>query len=458
MPRVYFALSIIFFAALFSSAAFADTKYVGNGGNDNATGRSFDQRWEKISFAVQNINAGDTLIITNGSYDFRDEGDADGIIRVTTPGGGGQPYDSINGRVDGGVTNYTTIKAQNPKSVFIRGNLHFAGSYINVEGLRMHGSFPDGSGGYDFNNSPGLFFMDSHHINVYDCEIGYCGGGGINFNHSDCINVYRNEVYSCCRLNPDQHSAISVFQPIEVEDATVTGDPENRYWRIQIKQNICYLNRNSTPSASGAITDGNGIILDDYKYIQRQFLGGRKPSADEYEHRTLVEGNLCNYNGGSGIQVFYAKTVTVKNNTCIGNRQFTYGADGNFINLGQVSITASKNCHVLNNVLVSKYVSGAPGNSPFTATNLGPEAFSNFWERNLIFSTVTTELWRMRNGPQITFQSYKRDPLFVDETAFDYTSVAGRNRGIRWSRHEYFDNDGTRVAPNSRVDLGAFQN
>ena len=420
-----------------SQSAHAADLWVGSGGSNNNSGIGFNNRWRTITFALSRLTPGDTLTIANGTYDLQAEGARNGVARVTRANGG---------RVDGWTDRWTNIRAQDPRQVFIRGNIDIEGSFIRFEGLRIFGDLD--------NIQPGLFFRDSHHIDVINNEIAFCGGGGINFNHSDTIRVISNRTHHNGNRNPDQHSGISVYQPIS------QVDPEQRFWRIEIRRNSSHDNMNLVPTrdteltSAGNLTDGNGIILDDYHYTQPTFLGDRAGSALEYPHRTLVEGNVCTYNGGSGVQVFESNLVTVKNNTCIGNVRHVFSANGDFLNRGQISIQQSNDCDVLNNVMQSRFVAAAPGNSPFAASE--SQGSNNFWENNLLHSTVSFDaLW---NNANIDFNVFYEDPRFRNEQAFDYTSLAGENDGVPWDGHVYTDINGTVVAGGQSVDLGALQN
>lgn len=438
MTRFVLTLFLTVATLTCGQSAHAANRWVGGGGNNNNSGIGFNNRWATVTFALSRLEPGDTLTIANGSYDLQAEGATNGVAAVRRQNGG---------RVDGWTDRWTIIRAQDPRQVFIRGNIDVEGSFIRFEDLRIFGDLA--------NIQPGLFFRDSHHIDVINNEIAYCGGGGINFNHCDSIRVISNQTHHNGHRNPDQHSGISVYQPIS------QVEPEGRYWRIEIRRNSSYDNMNLVPTqpnsqltTAGNLTDGNGIILDDYHYTQTAFLGNRADGVDEYPHRTLVEGNICNYNGGSGVQVFEANLVTVKNNTCIANVRHVFNSNGDFLNRGQVSLQNANDCHVLNNVLQSRFVAEAPGNSPFAASE--SNGFGNFWQNNLLHSTVSFDaLW---NNANIDFNVFYVDPQFRNEQAFDYTSIAGENDGVRWDNHTYTDLNGTVVGGNQSVDLGALQN
>ena len=102
--------------------------------------------------------------------------------------------------------------------------------------------------------------------------------------------------------------------------------------------NFAYSNQqkiatqNTNPSA---ITDGNGIIIDDNQQTQQT-------SGVPYNGRTLVANNVVSGNGGSGAHAYSSKHVDLVANTAYQNDQtvtnhhgqmFSYsGADINFLN------------------------------------------------------------------------------------------------------------------------------
>jgi parallel beta-helix repeat protein len=70
---------------------------------------------------------------------------------------------------------------------------------------------------------------------------------------------------------------------------------------------------NKISQSGGKTTDGNGIIIDDFRNTQ----GGGTGSA--YQPATLIENNLVFDNGGRGVHVFLSDNVVVRHNTAFMN-------------------------------------------------------------------------------------------------------------------------------------------
>ena len=438
-PYVIMQLFVLFASCLPSSLIAAE-KWVGPGGDNNNSGFSYDQRWGELTFALTNLDPGDTLFIADGLYIIANEaGNYNGVAAVRRTG-----YQ----RLDGWTNLKTTIRAARPGQATIIGNLDVIGSFIQIEGLNILG---------DANNDePGILIRDSHHIDVWNNEISYCGGGGVATAHCDTLRIIANDIHHNCSRSLQQHSGIAIYQPIS------QVDPESRYWRIEIKRNRCYDNVCWTPGSLGH-TDGNGIIVDDYFYTQNTYLQDfhREMIGDDevYPHATLIEGNLCTFNGGGGIRSYLGSRVTIKNNTCIGNNFLIYywedgGYDpGGYYNTGNIMLENSVTCHVLNNVLQSHFVQHAPGGSNFAGSD--EWGSGNLWENNLLHSTITqTGLWK---NPMVGNKAIYGDPGFVDVGSFDYRSNAGYDQGVRWQGHTYIDLLGNVVDGGERVDVGAIQ-
>ena len=437
MTRITNVALAILIIAVSASTLLANQKFVGTDGNDQNSGIGYAQRWRTLSHALQNLEPGDTLTILNGSYDIRnDYAGSNGVAHIRRTG---------FHRLDGFTNQVTTIRGQSRRGVFIRGNLTLEGSYVTVERLILFGS--------PSNDEPGIKVDGSHHIDILDNRIGWCGGGGIATNHTDSLRIIGNEVHNTSYRNEDQHSAISVYQPIPF------NDPENRHWGVEIRRNNCYDNANYTEGRYG-LTDGNGIIIDDYFYEQTEYLRpwhrGVIGDNEDYPRLTLVEGNQCNYNGGTGILCYLTKNVTIKNNTCIGNNQFIFDWLWRFRNRGQVSIIECNSMYILNNVMHSKLVSHAHGfgGAPYAATDI--QGFDNLWERNLLYTDGDFDF--LTNRAVVRNRAFTRLPRYVNESNNNYRFINGFGLGITWGGgHVYEDLSGEQVSGGQRTDLGASQ-
>lgn len=405
----------------------------------------------QLKLALENLKAGDSLTILDGEY--------------TLPGGveiGGLRPDGQFKRLDGWDDKVTLIKAANRRQAIIRGNLEFRGSFVRIEGLVIKGARGK-------NDRPGIEVTDSHNVEVVDNEVAYCGGGGINFNQSDMILITQNLVHDNGTRNSDQHSGISVYQPINYRT-----NPREQHWGVLITRNISHSNRNEVPTEEGNLTDGNGIIIDDTKYTQSRYLNkynleniridtakrsgnGRLP----YNLPMLIEGNLCYFNGGSGIQCFEAVGVKIKNNTCVGNRQRTR-YNGQYSNLGQISLQNAKDCEVCNCVMQSLKVRSSPSGSCFAASELNETENSggNRWYNNLLHCTAGGPKSALRNDANIDSEAIFEDPKFVSMVRgkYNFRAVNGNDRGVTWGGgHDYVDLLGRKVSGETKTDLGAIQ-
>lgn len=443
MPcSIYGALVTLLLAIIAPETGYGKDIFV-----DNADGDEVAAGY-RLKSALESLSAGDTLIIGDGRYRL--------------PEGawvGGADAKGNFKRIDGAIDRPTVIKAQNRRKAIIRGNLEVRGAFIRIEGLVIKGA-------QGTNDRPGIEVGDSNNIEIVDNEVAHCGGGGINFNQSDIILVTQNLVHNNATRNADQHSGISVYQPINY-----SINPREAYWGVLITRNISHSNRNERPNQDNDLTDGNGIVVDDYRYTQDQYLGkynlknirtdpknpGRRLP---YSRPTLIEGNLCYFNGGSGIQCFEAVDVRVKNNTCVGNRQRTM-LQGKYFDLGQISLQNCSKSQVCNSVMQSLAVSISPQGTCLAASELNARGSGdNIWYNNLLHSTKQSDQKALRNNDNIDTGAIYEDPKFVSMVRgkFNFRAVNGDNRGTTWGDgHVYTDLLGRTVSEGMKTDIGAIQ-
>lgn len=167
-------------------------------------------------------------------------------------------------------------------------------NYTTVEGFDLQGP------------NHGIFNEGVHHITMRGNFAHDCGNSGMGAMHSDFVTIEGNECARCASLTWD--SGISVYQPW-----SLTGDNTTKL-RIVVRDNVCH--DNITAPQSGLHTDGNGIIMDDFRNLQNG-----SPQSGKYEFGFLVENNLCYGNGGKGIQIAWSNNGVVRRNTVIGNNR-----------------------------------------------------------------------------------------------------------------------------------------
>lgn len=187
--------------------------------------------------------------------------------------------------------------------------------------------------------------------------------------HADYITFEDNVVHHCAYWAPFANSGLSMYQPTAVDDNTTD-------YKIIIRNNVCFANYQNIPfifsnrknPSKRKVTDGNGIILDDFQNTQTWGGGSGKP----YTGRTLVANNIVFDNGGSGIHTFKSLNIDIVHN---------YAADNNRhpkLHEGQIFSNTSKNVRILNNVMI-----GLP-DKPVTTSF----ANKNLIQRNNLYFTT----------------------------------------------------------------------
>ena len=367
----------------------------GNDGFDEFQSQDRSTPWKTIQRALDAARAGDTVIVADGTYNER--------IFLNHSGTPGQDI---------------ILRAENQHGARVIGFIHGRDvSYITVEGFDV----TNPNGGLI---SQGIVFYSSHHISIRNNLARDSFGGGINFNQSDSILIEGNTVHGNAFFHPDAHSGISVYQPQRMADSGAE-------YGVIIRNNISFGNANFVPNQNFAdgtvITDGNGIILDDYFNSQ--------PSGNGvvYDRRTLVENNLVYDNGGSGIHAFLSNDIDIRNNTSGGNVLV-------LDNGAQISASSSNNVNIYNNV-----ASAGPGDNAVQQLNS-----SNVTVHNNI-------LWGPTVGLTNSFNNfYNTNPRFVPGTLELASGSVGIDRGSGIDdpfSADVFNRD--RLV--GRIDIGAFE-
>jgi len=305
---------LLLLCSAITGKAFSSVYYVSPTG-DNTTGLSPTNAFQTIQQAADIAQAGDTVLVMNGTYTntaftsnvvtigtkanaahwlvFKNyPGDAP-VIQMSGNWQGialaGAAYVIVDGfTVIGNNDNITLAYAQaqqtNPENPLTAGN-----------GISIQSQYSDNSN-------------RSHHIIVRNCIVKKCGGGGIGSGSADYITIDSNTVSECGWYGPYDASGISLYQNWNSDSVITTKN--------FITNNTCFNNRNYIPAlASGSITDGNGIIIDDSRNTQNNSTLG------PYKSTTYIANNIVYGNGGRGIHVFSSDNVIAVNNTCYYNCQ-----------------------------------------------------------------------------------------------------------------------------------------
>lgn len=357
------------------------TYYVATNGNNSGSGSS-TAPWKTISHAMQsNLKPGDVVIVRPGTY-----------AEAITINKGGSSLGDV------------TLKSEVPGEALIRppangwNGISVNANYVTIDGFDIKGARGDG---IEANNV--------HHIKVLNNTLSANGESGVQFNWSEFITIEGNTTFG--NASSGWYSGISIYQ-----NRNITGDTTTEGFRTIVRNNISYDN----VTKSGAHTDGNGIIIDDFQSTQ-------KSGYPNYTYPTLVENNLVYENGGKGIQVTWSDYVTVRNNTSWHNNQDPLNS-GTW--RGELSNSASSNNTWVNNIAVAD-PSINRNNTAIDNTSSGGYVNKNVvWANNLTFNETAGQSSVRTDGGNATLTAANGNklgvnPLFVDPNNGDFHIRAG---------------------------------
>jgi hypothetical protein len=295
--------------------------YVRMDGNDanNGSGNNPSGAWKTMTFAISQLKAGDELLVEAGIYSqdslwIEDlHGTPDKPIRIASI----QPW--------GALLTQPSQPEDNSPVLAISGS-----SYLEIDGFEVVDSVDTGIGITVRNGS--------HHIVIRNCYVHDCGCNGISSRLSDYVVIEDNVVRGNATRNEWNCSGISIWHPVEL-------DKEPGYHLI-IRGNVAFENECDLPFRPLGFenpTDGNGIIVDDFRNTQ----GGGQEGG--YTSAVLVENNLSFRNGGRGFNVYKADNVTLRNNTSYHNLQII-SRYADFP--GDMTLSNSVGCRLYNNLIV----------------------------------------------------------------------------------------------------------
>ncbi|WP_316790924.1 right-handed parallel beta-helix repeat-containing protein [Pedobacter frigoris] len=313
-------------------------------GHKNNDGLSALHPKKLIQEAADLTKPGDTVFVMNGTYS--NDCPTCNVVNIPVSGKAGEYIVYTNYK-----SHKPTIRFDGWGGISIRDGI----SYIKISGfevignnakvtlkeaLKQPGSCANTSGTYDpkFNGNgiviDGRNGKHPHHIVIENNTVHDCGGGGISAIQTDYITVENNLVYNTSFYSVFATSGISFYQ-------FWNYDQKKGYHNV-IKRNKCYNNKSLVPWFQICkLEDGNGIIIDDFENKQNGSVIGR------YLGRTLIENNVCWYNGGTGIHAFQSSQVDIINNTAYRNSQTRP------LNAGEILAVSSHDIRIVNNILVA---------------------------------------------------------------------------------------------------------
>ncbi len=365
----------------------APSYYVSATGYDKGDGRSEATAFATIKRGIEATQAGDTVLVMDGTYALgggvsiaKSGAPAKWITLKRAPGAKprvefaswsgftlkkGAAFFEMNGLEIVSNAKDVTLEEATENGRAEKPDGKFNGSAISIEGKTVEEgrTVKDEKPHRDRPDRP-------HHIRIIGCNIHDACGAGIAGMLADYVTIEGNTVSDCAARSRYAHSGITLYWAWNFDAST-----EHRNF---IRNNVAARNRTmvawlpnwETDPSKSHVSDGNGIIIDDF--IQHQPGGPGEPNVG----RTLVQNNLSHHNGAGGIHVFASDRVDVVNNTTFANCQT------DIIDYGEIDTSWAKDCRVINNVAVA-----SPGKSVARyrsrENKLEP---SNVWEANVLFA------------------------------------------------------------------------
>ena len=334
------------------------TIYVSPQGSDTNDGTSLGRALRTPQLAADRVNPGDTVLFATGEYAIKT---GQGVLVLTRSGAIGKPITFAS--VPGHRPLFRSLGAW--QAIKVQGASHLVIQNLQLRGIAREITLEEAQKESNNLGNPrtcgnGLNITDDKarkafpmHIVVRGCDIRDFPGGGINAMHCDWITLENNTVAGCGFWAPYANSNISIYQPVDLDGALG--------YKIIITGNVSFGSYNHIPfyysnkdnPSKRKVTDGNGIILDDYSNSQGFGGGTGKP----YGGKTLVANNIVFDNGGSGIHVFRSMGVDIVHNFAQNNNCHPE------ISEGQIFANSSKSVRILNNVLIAP--TGKPVNNDY---------------------------------------------------------------------------------------------
>lgn len=334
-------------------------------------------------------------------------------------------------------------------------------SYLQFDGFELASSNSNltFSSGFQANESAGngggtlcchhLWFLNSK-VHGY-AQAGFLGG------LVDFIYVLHNEFYDNAHQNTcpgSQGSGISIYQPTKLANYTYTADDKNNavlgnmayrgdFFRMVLAWN--HIHNNYINPACGGVTDGNGIIFDDWANTQGSGGGNAV-----YAAHGLAMFNVIYNNGSNGIHLFSDENHTggactpgaghvVANNSVYNDSQFTANDSAQSYRFDIDEVQSGCNLFV-NNIAYTISPAGlANGNRSLVSAqanstaNGGPSTF----DHNIVFctgSTCSSPTYGTQDGSTASFTNITvADPKWTNVGNTSTGTMSAAPNGINFA-------------------------
>jgi parallel beta-helix repeat protein len=318
-----------------ATRALAESYYVAHDGSDAHAGTSQSAPLKTLQRAIDRVAPGDTVFLMNGIHRNTGEGSMAWVTKSGTP--------------DRWIT-ITALPGHKPKLRFDGwGALSFqsGSAFWEVSNIEIEGTNSEVTLDYALSvkdradaraNGNGIIVdgrragPKPHHFRFINNIVHDTGGCGICTVQADYVTIKGNTVYNTSWYTRYATSGISLYQNFNFDGTTS--------YRNFITNNRVYNNQTFVPwSATGRISDGNGIIIDDSKNTQNGSTLG------PYQGRTLVANNIVFNNGGSGIHSYESERVDIVNNVAFQN------SASPALDYPEIFASASHDVRILNNII-----------------------------------------------------------------------------------------------------------
>jgi hypothetical protein len=294
-----------------------------------------------------------------------------------------------------------------------------------------------------------------HHYRIYNNLIYGFGGAAISVSHADYVEERNNVCFSCCATENAGSSGIDDYEPVALDSGKWnTVSAANAAFHILVGDNISFNNLEC--NFGNPHYDGNGIIFDNFV-------------VNQYTNETLVEGNLCFKNGGSGMalggEFGGGSQVTIRNNTFFNN----HGDDNHHSTWrGEITIANSHDITVANNIARAVVGTGAYTKSNTAIADVAGSGQTNqndVYLNNLTYDGAPGDGSTNLQNTTATVSSANgnilgTDPQFGSETDFNFTLQSfsrAIDSGTAAAGFPLLDLNDLPRPQGAAIDLGAYE-